>query len=285
MIINLNGLEFSEYGTGFILGTPVQGIIAPPIRTPSGNFSGRDGGWVDSQFYASREIVLNVSIDGNSCDDAAGMACQLQESTPIRQALPLTITTSSGDSYYADVFHINTEFDVNDERFHTFQITLLAPDPYFYGVASGSLDPTGWIEHTIYKIIGGGYPTPYILPVVWAPGTTPTNVNNPSSIIYYPQIVLQGRFTNPRITNNRTGEYVQLDATTSNGDTVVIDHYNRTVTLNGGSILPQRTPGSTWWGLLPGNNSISLTSDSGDDEMEAIIRYRIAYTGVYGGTC
>ena len=37
---------------------PVQGLGKPSVRTASGNYSGRDGGWISSQFYSTRQIVI-----------------------------------------------------------------------------------------------------------------------------------------------------------------------------------------------------------------------------------
>ena len=284
MRIDLNSIVMDVQGTDVVLNPPIRGLTVPPIRTASGNFSGRDGGWVSSQFYAVREIVLNGTVRGDDCPDAAEKICRLQEAIGIRQKLPMYVTVSEGTTYFTEVYLADFNLDIDNERIHRFQMTLLAPDPNFY--ISDPDDPNaGWVDQTIFRLVGGGYITPYILPVEWEPGSTPTIITNGSSMPAYPQIILEDEWTNPRIVNNTTGAYVELNVTTTSGDKIVIDMYNRTVTLNGGSILPSREAGSSWWALVSGNNSISLSSDSNDDGTEGIIRYRIPYGGIYGGIC
>lgn len=287
MNVSINNLNIGDESTSIDLLPPVQGLAAPPIRTSSGNFSGRDGGWLSTQYYAPREIVINGMIRGTSCSNAESLRCSLLSSLPIRESLPFVFTTMTGADFYTDVYFINMQMDIVATKYAPFQLTLLAPDPYFYRVGSGSgtTDPTGWFTDTLYRIIGGGYVTPYELPVDWAPGSTPTVINNTNDIDVYPQIILEGAFTNPRITNETTGEYIEITATTTSTDTIIIDMYARTVTLNGGSILGSLLIGSSFWSLEPGSNSIALTTDSGSDEDEATIRYRIPLTGVFEGLC
>ena len=57
MRISLDGLEFKSSGD-MVLKSSVKGLGAPTIRTASSEFSGRDGGFLSSQFYDMREIVL-----------------------------------------------------------------------------------------------------------------------------------------------------------------------------------------------------------------------------------
>lgn len=276
--VNINGFDIGQNNPNVKLSPPVQGLMVPAIRTASGDFSGRDGGWLASQFYSNREIVVRGWIVGDSCEDAFAIRCELLSALPIRQSLPFIFTTPDGTNYYADVYFTAMNADYQYARIQEFQLTFVAPDPYLYGVDSGSSDPEGWIEQTIEKVIGGGYITPYILPVEWEPSGQPTIVNNPNDVLIYPQIILTGTFTNPQITNETTGEFIKANITTTTGDQLIFDLRQRTITLNGGSVLPSMS--GTWWGLVEGDNYISLMTDSAGDDSEGIIRYRIAYTGI-----
>ena len=64
------------------------------------------------------------------------------------------------------------------------------------------------------------------------------------------------------------------------GDVIVIDMGNRTVTLNGSNIMGNRTDDSTWWGLTPGDNLIVLTSATGDDSVYAELQWRNGVMGI-----
>lgn len=266
---------------GMDLMPPLQGLSIPPIRTADGQYSGRDGGWVASQFYSSREIVINGSIYGSGCEQLDELRCELINSLPIRQSIPFVYVSQTGQRYLADTYLRNLDFDIISKVYATFTITLVAPDPYLYDGGTDDNPGDGWIEQQIYKIIGGGYVTPYVLPVEWAASTQPAIVNNPNDVLIYPQIVLEGTFTNPQIINETTGQFIGANITTTAGDVIVFDLKERTVTLNGGSVLPAMT--GSWWPLVRGDNYISLMSYGGSDDDEGTIRYRIAYTGVGAG--
>lgn len=282
MRINLNGIIMGTSGADVALNPPLRGLAIPPIRTASGNYSGRDGGWVSSQFYAVREIVLNGTVNGRSCPDAAEKLCRLQGAVRIRQGLPLYVTTGEGTTYFTQVYLAGFNMDIDNERIHTFQMTLIAPDPNFYIVDPD--DPEqGWNTVEFEEVVGGGYITPYVLPVEWQPSSQPTIINNPTDQLILPQIILQGKFTNPRVTNTTTGQYIELAVTTTTGDEIVIDMKDRSIILNGGSILPSKS--GSWWGLIEGDNYVELHTDSSADDKSGLIRYRPAYSGIYEGVC
>ena len=283
MRVELNdSVVLDGYGLGGIyLAPPIQGLGIPPIRTADGQYSGRDGGWVASQFFSSREIVINGYLYGRDCEEADELRCQITNSLPIRQSIPFVFVSQTGQRYYADTYLRNLDFDIVSKIYARFTITLVAPDPYLYDGGTDDDPGNGWIEQPIYKIIGGGYVTPYVLPVPWAASTQPTIINNPNDVLIYPQIVLEGAFTNPQIINETTGQIIGANMTTTTGDVIVFDLKERTVTLNGGSVLPFMT--GSWWPLVQGDNYISLMSYGGSDDDEGIIRYRIAYTGVGSG--
>lgn len=274
MIININSKVLNKY----ILKPSIQGLEKPEIRTASGNFSGRDGGWIASQFYKYRVITINGVLNEETCANLETSRQELMAALPIRTALPMFITTFAGAIYYADVYVIDLKMDIVGAKFQEFQLTVMSPDPYLYDAGDGTDPDSGFITQTIYKLVGGGYIFPYILPVIWEAGSTPTLVNNTSDVLIFPIITLTDTFTNPRIQNNTTGQYIELAVTTTTGDEIIIDMKNRTVTLNGGSILPYKS--GNWWGLIAGANMIELTSDGGGDNTEGTIKYRIAYEGI-----
>lgn len=257
---------------------PVKGLGKPSVRTSSGNYSGKDGGWISGQFYSTRQIVITGSFTARSCALLEAKKQELLDALPIRTLIPMFVTTFTGKIYYADVYFIDLQMDIEDNIYAPFQLTLLAPDPYLYDAGDGIDPDSGYITQTIYKLTGGGYVLPYILPVIWETGSTPTSVNNTSDIYIYPEITFTGKFTNPIITNNTTGQFIQIGVTTTVGDVIVIDMKNRTVTLNGGSILPYKT--GSWWGLQPDINMIQFTTGSGGDDCCAQLKYRIAYEGI-----
>lgn len=280
MRFTINGLEIGD-GTKFHLDSPITGLDKPPIRMGAGDWSGRDGGYVSSQFYSSRVIVLNGFYRADTCEEADDIRLTLSEYMPIRTSLPMFIETFSGKLYFAQTYLKDFKMDIIGAKHGKYQITLVAPDPLLYDAGDGTDPDSGWQELDVYKLIGGGYITEYDMPVQWTPGTTPTIAVNNGDIIIYPQFKITGAVQNPRITNHSTNKFVQINITTTNpADELIIDMGQRTVTLNGGSVLSYRTLDSTWWGLELGNNVVEYTSDGSEDVDFGTLRWRTAYQGI-----
>ena len=53
----INGLEFGNEGESIAIST-VSGLETPPIRNNTGDWSGRDGGFMSSQLYSARTITI-----------------------------------------------------------------------------------------------------------------------------------------------------------------------------------------------------------------------------------
>lgn len=271
--LNLNNFYIGKE-RDVILQSPLDGLTLPSIRTSSGDYSGRSGGWVDGQFYSKREIVIRGVLKGNYMNRLN----EMQNKLPLNQMIPLFIHTRYGN-YLTEVYTLDLKTEFDSWGFMRFEITLVAPEPYLYSAGDGVNPDSGWISFVIQKQIEGGYITPYILPVVWEAGTQPNIIDN-EGVDTLPQIVLKGKWTNPVITNLTTNEFVKLNITTQAGDELIIDMKERTVTLNGGSVLPFRDASSDWWGLVHGQNTIEVLSDSQTDTSEAVIRYREQYLGI-----
>lgn len=278
MEFNIDGLIIGG-DSRFKLVPAISGLGKPGIRMGSGQFGGRDGGYVSSQFYDMRIINIPGHYLGDDCDDAQALRSQLN-AIPIRKLLPIFVTTFTGQIYFLEAYINDLKNDIEADTDGAFNIQLVAPDPYLYNAGDGSDPDSGYIEQEIYKVGGGGYPTPYTLPVQWQAGNTPAQVDNTGDIYIAPQIVLTGVYTNPRITNVTTGAFIELNVTTAPGQVIIIDMKKRTITLDGGSVAAYRTDDSTWWQLQPGINVVMLDSDSSSDEDTAVIRYRPGIEGI-----
>lgn len=278
MRVTINSLVFGA-GTRRQITPTLAGLGRPKIRTSGDDFSGTDGGYVSAQRYSRRMIVLAGYIEGSTEQVESEMSL-ITNTLPIRQLLPIFIETFTGKQFYTEGYITDIQDDITADNLRIFQIMLIAPDPYLYDAGDGIDPDSGWLQQTFGKVIGGGFILPVEVPIVSEPSSHPTAVNNSGDIIIYPQIVLNGIFTNPRIINLTTGKFVALTITTTARDRIVIDMRARTITLNGGTISTYRIPGSSWWELLTGDNIVVLETDSGDDTETALIRWRAAYEGV-----
>jgi phage-related protein len=280
MQFTINGFTIGGDSTSYYLQSPITGLEKPRIRTSSNDYSGRDGGYVSSQYYTSREIVINGFYKGKNCEEADGARASLTNAFPIRELMPMFITTFSGKKYFTEVVLRDMKSEITGPLAGVFQLTFIAPDPYLYDPGDGINPETGITSATFYKIIPGGYITPYELPVTWVPGTQSTPITNSGDIDVKPTITLKGTFTNPTVRNLTTNEYLTLNITTTATDTIVINMKDRTITLNGGSIASSRTIDSRWWTLQKGLNRIVLETTASGDTNFATISWRGGHEGI-----
>lgn len=270
-------LSADANGGNFIIQN-VTGLGSADIRSSSFLFSGRSGGMVTDQLYGFRQINITGKIGSNTMTHAQHKLdrAALQDALPIGETIPIYITIFSGETYRIDCNVTDLKLEYKQRGMMSdFLIQLTAGDPFFYSTDGGD-------EQTahITRVTQGGYVTPYDLPVDWASGSSPTVVNNDGEAVYMPRIEIHDQADNPVITNQTTGERFELDINLVDGDEVIIDMAQRTVTLNGASIIGNKTDDSTWWGLQVGPNSIVLDSSSGSDTVTADIYWRNGVRGI-----
>lgn len=278
MIVTLNGLVFNDptTGNGIYLDEPLDGLSLPPVRTSSGDYSGRDGGYVGAQFYGSRLITINGEVFSSSTALVESTRRTIQAALA-QSSVTMQITTSAGNQYVIYCTFDSLTMPINRGVVRApFQITLVASDPLIYDNSSGGSNTA-----TITRSSGGGLTWPLSWPLHWASGASTTTVNNSGDVAIRPVITLTGVMTAPLVSNATTGQFFSMPSLTSApGDVLVIDMLNRAVTLNGGSVLSFATTTSTWWSLLPGNNSISLTTGNSSDTVTGTVTWRSGYRGI-----
>ncbi len=79
-----------------------------------------------------------------------------------------------------------------------------------------------------------------------------------------PIITFHGPATTPRITNNTSGQYIELAGLTlASGEYAEVNFYDRSI-LKGGStsVYNTLTSASNWWTLKPGDNSVTFSASS-----------------------
>lgn len=270
-------LSADPAGGNFII-TGVTGLGVADIRTSSFLFSGRSGGMVTDQLFGFRVITVTGKIGGIDSTRQSHKVDRdaMSDALPIGEAIPVDITTFSGETFSTEVNVTDLKMEYSQRGYTSdYLLQLTAGDPFFYSTDGGDEQSA-----LITRVTQGGYVTPYDLPVDWASGSSPTIVNNAGEGVYYPRIELHDEADNPVITNQTTGERFELDINLIAGDEVIIDMFKRTVTLNGSNIIGNKTDDSIWWGLQPGDNSITLDSLSASDDVTAEIFWRNGVRGI-----
>ena len=288
----------------FQIEAPLSGLTAPDIRTGDGLYTGMDGGYVSSQFYGFRNIIISGFYIGKTCEEADNLRHELMTKCHIRYLYPVYITTFSGKRYFLEGYITDVKSDIEHWKSGKFQISLHCPDPIIYAGGDGINAQSIWYKQPFYKDSAGGFLFNRTSPkdgyqvtttkgVQWVDGKVITVIDNFGSVDSYPIFKLEGIFTStpssvpPKyitITNITTGEFISIAKTTTSGDLITIDTKNRVITLNHGgvvsSIAPYRTIDSSWVRLVPGENKIVLSSaDVGDTDM-GTIEYKVGYEGI-----
>jgi hypothetical protein len=274
MIVEL--LYSLKLGLTNYLMTGITGLGKADIRTSQFLFSGRDGGMVSDQLYGMRQISITGAVRSSTCALHKTERDALITATPIDTLIPVLITLFDNTQYYIDCNVVSLDLEYRSGgKVSDYKLELLAGDPLFYDASGGGSQTVN-----ITRVTQGGYVTPYILPVIWDSGSSPTIATNSGDSIAYPLITLYDQALNPIITNQTTGESFQLILNMVAGDQLVIDMKNHTASLNGANVLGNKTVGSIWWGLMVGSNAITLNSGSAGDTITAHITWSNGVMGI-----
>lgn len=270
----INGLELNAPSNGITVDGEIVGLGLPDIRTSSGVYSGKHGGYVGPQFYGVRNIAIPGQIIGDDEADYEARRIELSDALALGSDLPLEITTPGGREYLVNCKLVKLEIPfVNNPVTTKYTLELVAPDPVIYDNSAGGLNSV-----TIEPARGGGIRWPVTWPITWVGGTQPTTVNNAGSVTMFPVFTLTGSMTNPIIENLTTGQFVSLSGLTTGTDSeVIIDMSAPSVLLDGGSALPYVTTASSWIGLVPGDNTLKLTTSSGSDTVTGVVTWRSGF--------
>lgn len=272
MIVILNGYNINDGTSGVYLDVEITGLELPEIRTSSGSFAGRDGGWIGAQFYSPRQITLQGSVFASDVV-SLGATRRAFQSALKGKTVTMQIFTDDGAAYVIYANLLSFKMPVKRNKFSApFQILLFAGDPTIYDNATGTA-----LTANLPKLTSGGYTYPVVYPVVYAAGSSPTAVANSGEVTVYPTITLTGSMTNPTVSNLTTGLSLGLTMTTAPGDVVVIDMRAKTVLLNGGNVYGLLTAGSSFWGLQSGSNSITLNTTSAGDSVSGLLSWRAGF--------
>lgn len=160
-----------------------------------------------------------------------------------------------------------------------FLITLLCPSPFW-------LDPETETEEIVTWI--GGMTFPLRLPTTYATkGLKKINIINQGDVETPVKIEFKGPATNPRITNQTTGEYIQVNRTLLSTDKLIIttDFGAKRVEIEDADGVRTNAfnwidLGSSFWSLQVGDNVVEYTSDDLVEPAAVSISYRNRYVGI-----
>lgn len=242
----------------------------------------QDGTTYISSNYSNRNITMTIVI--KAANLAALNALKYTVSNIMCPKIKSTLTYTNGAySKIVDVYCENSPVfsqQNKDDCYQTFFISLLSPNPFWVDILEQSdlLKTSLPLMHFYLEIV-----EPYELE---SAGEQRVVINNIGDEVTPVVIVFNGPATNPKLTNEATGEYIAVTQTLLTGETLTIntEFGNKSVIFDDGTTEVNRFGyidlASTFFQLQIGNNSLFYEADAGSDTSTVEIRYRNRYVGI-----
>ena len=251
----------------------------PGIRNQDDNRGYNDGMFSGRDFLGGRTVTITFNTFGTE-----GFSAQDNYNTIQRTLLPQTQGTTPlyfmlSDNNTEQVINarvraLRTSIDPNyTYGYITSQVEFFCPNPLYYASNEQTAlllysPPTGRIYNRVYNLVYGG-----------GSATITTNVVNNGWADTYPLITLYGPIDNPILGNDTQDAELDFNVIMTDTDVLVIDLYNKLITLNGTPARNTLTTG-TWFSAQPGTNLFFLTGDAGStlvDTTQAVVTWQSAY--------
>ena len=237
----------------------LEGI--PPLRVQDDNRGYADGMFSGRDFYSGRTISIIIQITGDGTNSAQTNLNTLQ-STLLPQTsgtTPLYFILPPSDEQYIDarVRVFRTTIDPNYTYGYIIaQVEFFCPNPTYFSENEQTAllaytPPTGRVYNRTYNLTYGGGSV-----------LITTTITNNGWANAYPTITLNGPITDPILGNQTQGYALNFTGTYADTDLLVVDLYNKLITLNGQPARNLLISGEWFW-AQPGNNLFYLTGDGG----------------------
>jgi len=250
---SFNGQTFGGAGSPYQIQS-VDGLESlPNIRNQDDNRGYADGMFSGRDFLGVRTISIIFNTFAST-----GYSAQANLNIIQQDLLPQTsgttplyfrLSNAAGEQFVnARVRVLRTTVDPNyTYGYITSQVEFFCPDPNYY-------DST---LNTSSMSLGGGLGRVYnrTYNLVYLTGSAPyTTVLNSGWATTYPTITFNGPIVNPVFGNYTQGKYIFLNGSFADSDTVVIDLYNKLITLNGQPARNLLLGNSVWFDAQAGSN-------------------------------
>jgi hypothetical protein len=275
---SFNGITFGGVGSVYQI-LSVDGLEGlPSIRNQDDNRGYQDGMFSGADFLSGRTITVTF----NTFATSGGASAQTNFNAIQAKLLPQTSGTTplyfilppSGEQFInARVRALRTT--VNPEYTYgyiTSQVEFFCPQGIYFDstLQTGSL--------SISAAPGRTYDRIYDLVYGFGSLTSTLAVTNAGWATTYPTITITGPLANIVLGNVTTNEYLRFTGTITNTDTLVVDTYNKLITLNGATARNLLLGTSEWFAAPAGTSQYYLTGSlSVAGTTTATVEWRNAY--------
>ena len=265
----------------------IEGLGHPGATSQKSQGVSQDGENAEDALLDARNIKVNITIRTKSREKLYELRRRIY-----RIVNPKTFnkaTNKRGELllYYTNDFkkyriyaRVEDPVDFNNRILNHDKATIsfLCVDPYFLDAEGINID---------IKSVRGGLKFPLVLPNHFAIVSFYKEVENMGDVEAPVKIEYEGPALNPRVTNETTGEYIQVNMEIGEKEKLVINTAEGQETVN--LITPHETKdvynnidlNSTFFKLILGKNLIKYSSDiEGAKDKVTIIDYTNKYIGV-----
>lgn len=268
------GLTMGD-GTPYVVQSVTGLHDTPGVRTSDMDRARRHGAFPGSDYTESRVVVAEILVDGRHPNEAVWSAFSLAHVVGDEVETPLSFRVPGvAGGIEVVVFAKCRRLNLPTDRDYaagigTATVQWTATDPRIYSAdevvlftAMATVAGTG----RTYPLT---YPRTYGGPISGGFITATNEGEFPSPWV----AVIDGPVEHPRIENVGTGQTIAFNGTVAAGSSLVVDSDNRTVMLDGASRYHWLAPGSQWFDVLPGANTVRLAGLSGAGSLTFTYRH------------
>lgn len=170
--------------------------------------------------------------------------------------------------------------DKERDKFQKFQVNFICPNPFWHDLNQVS---------RALRAYEGKFTLPFTLPFRLGKQGDRTTLVNEGDVPAPVSIDLQGPVTNPRIANETTGEFIQINGAIAADEILHIDTTpgnKRIEVYNGSSFIRSIfgrlafEQGASFWQLEVGNNEVSYVADEGNSKAIVAVSWKNRYSGI-----
>jgi hypothetical protein len=248
----------------------------PPVRLELANRPQRDGTFDAPSFRGARVVTLEGTAIAPDADTKERAKDRLAAVLADGSALAELAVTERLMTRRALV-RLSSETKIADTTPYTFawSVQLTAPDPFRYGAqqytALSGLPKPG--NGLVFPLTGWGTTGLDF----GEPSDGALSLSNAGTVTTWPVWTITGPCVEPVVRNSATGESLGFGLSLGDGDVLVVDVAARTVRLNGASRRASLLPGSTWFGLRPGNTGVEFDARRTDTTAVLSVVWRDAW--------
>lgn len=267
-------IELNDNASGLYL-EEISGFDSPSIRTNVEDLPESDGAVAGDFFFGQRPVTLRGRIHGTTASARNAAMVNLQRALRgLRDDVTVKSQSSGLPAMQVSARIVDLKFGGGYVK--TFQVSMICADPLIYSQTENAETATG-----AATVPGAAFP--WAFPVDFGGGIGATlivSATNAGNFDAPCVIRVWGPITDPQVTNDSVDESIYVDnLVLVAGEYIDIDTGARTVVKSDGVSYYDRVrfPGSDWFRLQPGANTIQLWGSGSSGGTEIDVTWRDAW--------